>query len=280
MGRGALRLRHPGAWLAGQYDNPANPAAHVRSTGPEIWADTDGQVTHLVATIGTGGTISGTGRFLKEVSGGRVQVIGADPATSTYSGGDGSQKAIEGAGHFVHPDAESDPWPESLDPALVDRFEAVDDSTAIGAIHELARTEGILAGGSSGVAVAAAHRVAEGLTEEDLIVVLLPDSGRNYLSTYFDPVWLTANGFDTPARGEGPGERVADRLVAPLRTADRDATAAEAVASLGTAHGPVAVLHPARGPRHRTPPTSPGGRRPKRSAPRRQTPSSARSPSR
>ncbi|MFJ3034363.1 PLP-dependent cysteine synthase family protein [Curtobacterium pusillum] len=240
----------PGAWLAGQYDNPANPAAHVRSTGPEIWADTDGQVTHLVATIGTGGTISGTGRFLADVSGGRVQVVGADPATSIYSGGDGSQKAIEGAGHFVHPDAETDPWPESFDPSVIDRYEPVDDTTAIRAIHDLARTEGILAGGSSGVALAAAYRVAEGLTEDDLVVVLLPDSGRNYLSTYFDPTWLTANGFDGDGSDgdgsarDGDAPRVGDLVTAPLRTAERDAITVAAVAALGPADGPVAVLHP------------------------------------
>lgn len=233
---------NPGAWLAGQYDNPANPAAHVRSTGPEIWTDTDEQVTHLVATVGTGGTISGTGRYLKDVSSGRVQVIGADPATSTYSGGDGSQKAIEGAGHFVHPDAETDPWPESFDPSVIDRYEPVDDTTAIRAIHDLARTEGILAGGSSGVALAAAYRVAEGLTEDDLVVVLLPDSGRNYLSTYFDPTWLAVNGFD----GHGSSARVGDLVATPLLTADRDATTVDAAAALGTADGPVAVLHPRR----------------------------------
>ncbi|WP_434011065.1 pyridoxal-phosphate dependent enzyme [Frondihabitans sucicola] len=185
----------PGAWLAGQYDNPANPEAHWLTTGPELWDETEGRITHLVATVGTGGTISGTGGHLKKVSGGRVQVVGADPITSTYSGGDGSAKYIEGAGHFVHPDADVDPWPESLDTSVIDRYLAVDDRTAIETIRELARTEGILAGGSSGVALAAAFRLAEELTADDTVVVILPDSGRAYLSTYFDDGWLRETGF-------------------------------------------------------------------------------------
>ncbi|WP_375387170.1 PLP-dependent cysteine synthase family protein [uncultured Amnibacterium sp.] len=185
----------PGAWLAGQYDNPANPGAHVVSTGPEIWADTDGAVTHFVATVGTGGTISGTGRFLKDVSGGRVQIVAADPATSSYSGGDGSAKYVEGAGHAVHPEAEEDVWPKSLDTSVIDRYEQVDDRGAIDAIHDLAASEGLLAGGSAGVALAAGFRVAAELGEDDDVVILLPDSGRAYLSTYFNPVWLRAHGF-------------------------------------------------------------------------------------
>lgn len=185
----------PGAWLAAQYDNPANPRAHYESTGPEIWADTEGRVTHLVSTIGTGGTISGTARYLKEVSGGHVRVVGADPLTSSYVGGDGSQKAIEGAGHFVHPEATVDIWPTALDLDLVDEIIPVADEDAIAAVQNLATTEGILAGGSSGVALAAGLRVAVTLGPDDLVVILLPDSGRAYLSTYFNPQWLSDNGF-------------------------------------------------------------------------------------
>jgi cystathionine beta-synthase len=230
----------PGAWLANQYDNPANPAAHVATTGPEIWADTDGAVTHFVATVGTGGTISGTGRFLKDVSGGRVRVIGADPATSSYSGGDGSQKFVEGAGHFVHPLAEEDVWPESLDLTVIDAYEPVTDADAIATIREVARTEGLLAGGSAGVALAAALRLAAGLTESDTVVVLLPDSGRAYLSTYYNDDWLVANGFLSR-----PGA-VVGGLAAPLRAVGRSRTGASAAAELaaaGALQQPVAVVY-------------------------------------
>jgi cystathionine beta-synthase len=223
----------PGAWFADQYDNPANPAAHYATTGPEIWADTAAAVTHFVATVGTGGTISGTGRYLREVSGGRVRVIGADPLTSRYGGGDGSQKYIEGAGHFLHPEATADVWPRALDTAVIDRYVAVEDQEAIDAVRRLARAEGILAGGSSGVALAAALRVAEHLTEDDTVVALLPDSGRAYLSTYFNDRWLTANGFRGAAPAEGP--TVTDHATAaPLVERDEDpAEAARRLAADG-----------------------------------------------
>jgi cystathionine beta-synthase len=113
--------------LADQYDNPANPLAHVRTTGPEIWQQTEGRVTHFLAGVGTGGTISGGGRYLKEVSGGRVRVIGADPENSTYSGGDGSPYNVESIGHFLHPETEEDTWPESFHGDVVDWFERIRD---------------------------------------------------------------------------------------------------------------------------------------------------------
>ncbi|MEW2516555.1 PLP-dependent cysteine synthase family protein [Actinacidiphila alni] len=235
----------PGAWFVDQYDNPANPAAHIATTGPEIWADTDGEVTHFVATVGTGGTISGTGRYLREASDGRVRVIGADPATSLYAGGDGSQKAVEGAGHVLHPDAAADVWPQALDTDVIDRFIAVHDQEAIDAVRRLARTEGILAGGSSGVALVAAFRVAEDLTEDDTVVVLLPDSGRAYLSTYFNDQWLCANGFRGPVPAEGP---VVGDHAAPARLVERDEQPADAVlrlAAAGTAEDDaVLVVYP------------------------------------
>ncbi|GAA4178581.1 cysteine synthase family protein [Gryllotalpicola koreensis] len=230
----------PGAWLANQYDNPANPAAHVATTGPEIWADSEGSVTHFVATVGTGGTISGTGRFLKEASAGAVRIIGADPATSSYSGGDGSQKFIEGAGHFVHPLADEDTWPESLDLTVIDAYSPVTDAEAIATIREVARTEGILAGGSSGVALAAGLRLAASLDESATVVILLPDSGRAYLSTYYNDDWLLANGFRTEA-----GD-VVGAVAAPLRTIGRSRTGASAAAELvaaGAGEEPVAVLY-------------------------------------
>jgi cystathionine beta-synthase len=190
-----IAAQTPGGWLAGQYDNPANPQAHRDTTGPEIWAQTAGRVTHLVAGAGTGGTITGTGEYLKEVSGGRVQVIGADPATSVYGGGDGSPYYIEAVGHWHHPDSAADTWPQSFHPAVVDRFESVTDRESISIIHRLAREEGLLLGGSAGTAIAAALRTAADLTAADLVVVIAPDSGRGYLSKYFSEPWLLANGF-------------------------------------------------------------------------------------
>ncbi|MFE9249075.1 PLP-dependent cysteine synthase family protein [Streptomyces sp. NPDC007088] len=185
-----LAVEIPGAWLADQYDNPANPRAHYRGTGPEIWRQTDGRITHLVAGIGTGGTITGTGEYLKEASGGRVTVVGADPEASVYSGGDGGPYHVESIGHFRHPETVEDTWPRSYHPEVVDRFERISDRDSLLTARRLAREEGLLVGGSAGTAVAAALRVAAALTPEDLVVVLLPDSGRNYLSKVFDDGWL------------------------------------------------------------------------------------------
>jgi cystathionine beta-synthase len=193
----------PGAWLAQQYDNPANPAAHLESTGPEIWRDTQGKVTHLVATVGTGGTISGTGRFLKHASGGTIQVVAADPDHSVYGGGDGAAKYVEGAGHALHPDSAEDIWPEAFDTALVDRYIRVSDRESILTARRAAREEGLLIGGTSGTALAAALSLAEELDESHTVVVIIPDSGRNYLSTYFDDGWLTLAGFAEPDGATG-----------------------------------------------------------------------------
>ena len=185
----------PGAWLANQYDNPANPAAHRESTGPEIWADTAGRITHFVSGIGTGGTITGTGEHLKEVSGGAVQVIGVDPTTSVYSGGDGSPFFVEAAGHYLHPENEEDIWPESYHPETVDEVVAIDDREAILVTRRLAVAEGLLLGGSAGLAVAGALRIARDLGPEHTVVVLAPDSGRAYLSKYHSVMWLRQFGF-------------------------------------------------------------------------------------
>jgi cystathionine beta-synthase len=185
----------PGGWLANQYDNVANPAAHRATTGPEIWADTGGTVTHLVAGIGTGGTISGAGGHLKEVSNGRVTVVGADPVTSVYNGGDGSPFFVEAAGHYLHPDTPEDIWPLSYHPEVLDRIETVTDRESLTTVRRLAREEGILVGGSSGLATAAALRVARGLGPEHTVVAILPDSGRAYLSKYHSPTWLRRFGF-------------------------------------------------------------------------------------
>lgn len=180
----------PGAFKPNQYANPNGPRSHFETTGPEIWRDTEGRITHFVAGVGTGGTISGTGRYLKEASGGRVQVIGADPEGSVYSGGTGRPYLVEGVGE--------DFWPDAYDPSVVDRIIAASDARSFELTRRLAREEGLLVGGSSGLAVAAALEAAQDGTEDDVIVVLLPDSGRGYLGKVFNDRWMESYGFAQP----------------------------------------------------------------------------------
>ncbi|HEX5017860.1 MAG TPA: cystathionine beta-synthase [Actinomycetes bacterium] len=183
----------PGAWKPDQYSNPNNPLSHYEQTGPEIWRQTDGRITHFVAGVGTGGTITGTAKYLKEVSEGRVQIVGADPEGSVYSGGTGRPYLVEGVGE--------DFWPTTYDPSLVDEIVAVSDRDSFDMTRRLARHEGLLVGGSCGMAAVAAVRVAERLTPDDLVVVILPDSGRGYLSKVFNDEWLAQYGF-LPESGE------------------------------------------------------------------------------
>ncbi|MBS2965183.1 cystathionine beta-synthase [Actinocrinis puniceicyclus] len=191
----------PGAWKPDQYSNPNNPLSHYHTTGPEIWEQTDGRITAFVTGIGTGGTISGTGRFLKEVSGGRVKIVGADPEGSVYSGGTGRPYLVEGVGE--------DFWPVCYDPTLTDEVIAVSDKDSFQMTRRLAREEGLLVGGSCGMAVAAALRYARRLSADDVVVVLLPDSGRGYLSKIFNDDWMADYGFLAPSSQEA---RVADVL--------------------------------------------------------------------
>lgn len=177
----------PGAWKPDQYSNPNNPRSHYETTGPEIWDQTDGTITHFVAGVGTGGTISGTGRFLKEVSNGTVKVIGADPEGSVYSGGSGRPYLVEGVGE--------DFWPSAYDPKIADEIVAVSDKDSFDMTRRMAREEGLLIGGSCGMAVVAALRVAAKAEPGSLVVVLLPDSGRGYLSKVFNDDWLSTYGF-------------------------------------------------------------------------------------
>ena len=199
----------PNAYRPNQYHNQANPKAHYLTTGPEIWEQTQGKITHFVAGAGTGGTITGVGRFLKEQNP-DVQIIAADPTNSVYSGGSGRPYLVEGVGE--------DFWPDTYDPAIVDSTIAVTDAESFAMAHRVTVEEGILIGGSGGTAVAAALQIAENLTAQDLVVVLIPDSGRGYLSKVFDKSWMANMGF---SRQEGP--TIADLL--DQRTKDQSALA-------------------------------------------------------
>lgn len=183
----------PGAFKPNQYSNVNGPLSHYETTGPEIWRDTDGKVTHFVAGVGTGGTISGVGRYLKEVSAGAVTIIGADPEGSVYSGGGGRPYLVEGVGE--------DFWPTAYDGTVVDQIIAATDAESFALTRRLAREEGLLVGGSSGLAVAAALKAAATLTADDVIVVLLPDGGRGYLGKVFNDRWMRSYGF-LPAEDE------------------------------------------------------------------------------
>src|SRR5436190_8117780 len=208
----------PGAWRPNQFTNLSNPEVHYRTTGPEIWEQTDGKITHLVGGVGTGGTLSGVGKYLKERNP-DVKVIGADPEGSVLSGGSPKGWKVEGIGEdFV---------PKTFNSQLVDDWVRVSDAESFHTARELARREGILVGGSSGTAVAAALRYARRLTGDNLIVALCPDTGRNYLSKCFSEEWLAENKLLYAVQpAQSLGDLIRTRGPRQLVTITPDATAA------------------------------------------------------
>ena len=176
----------PNSFQPNQYHNPNNPKAHYETTGPEIWKQTNGLITHFVAGAGTGGTISGVGKFLKEKNK-DIQIVVADPENSVFSGGSGRPYLVEGVGE--------DFWPTTYDQNIVDLTIPISDADSFSMTKRVTEEEGLLIGGSCGTAIAGALKLAKNLNEDDLVVVLLPDSGRGYLSKIFNPIWMTKMGF-------------------------------------------------------------------------------------
>ena len=225
----------PNSYRPDQYANPANPAFHERTTGPEIWRQTGGRVTHFVATAGTGGTIAGTGRYLKRQNS-AIEVVVADPEGSVYSGGAGRPYLVEGAGE--------DFWPANYDPSVVDTAIVVTDRDSFLTARRAAREEGLLIGGSCGTAVWAALEVAKRARPSDLVVVLIPDSGRGYLSKVFDDAWMGEYGFIDPDAEDKGAPRVRDMIRPDQRTVwiSPAVSAGEALRSLDQQGTDIAVV--------------------------------------
>ena len=233
----------PGAFQPDQYHNPANPAAHEATTGPEIWRQTEGRVTHVVISVGTGGTVTGIGHFLKSRNV-AIQVIGADPEGSVLSGDVARPYLTEGVGE--------DFLPDTFDPAVIDRWVRVSDAAAFAAARRLTREEGILAGESCGTALIAALTVARELTAADggrdaVMVVLLPDGGRNYLSKLYNDEWMRKSGLlgwqtsrERISAVLGDGHREGELPAVILaRTTDRVAGAIDTLERYGISQMPV-----------------------------------------
>lgn len=211
----------PGAWRANQFSNLVNPEAHYRTTGPEIWDQTNGRVTAFVAGAGTGGTISGVGRYLKERNP-DVKIIGADPEGSVLSGDSPKPWKVEGIGE--------DYLPKTLNGQMVDEWVRVGDAESFHIARELARKEGLLVGGSSGTVVAAALRYARRLGPDDIVVALCADTGRNYMSKFYDDDWLSQNNLHWESHPvHTVGDLLRQRGERRLVTIDAEATLESAI---------------------------------------------------
>jgi cystathionine beta-synthase len=225
-----LTAEIPGAFQPNQYSNPANPEIHYVSTGPELWRQSGGRITHLVVGVGTGGTITGVGRYLREQNP-DIVIVGADPVGSIYSGGEDGVKPylVEGVGE--------DFWPETYDPSIVDRYVTVSDKDSFLWTRRLAETEGILAGGSGGLALCAAYEVASEVDDPDaMVAVILPDGGRSYLSKIYNDAWMQQYGFlerdEALTVGDVLRRKHDEDEIPPLLTVETHAKVRDAVALL------------------------------------------------
>ena len=230
----------PGAYRPNQYSNQVNPQAHYETTGPEIWRQTDGKITHFVAGAGTGGTISGVAKYLKEQNP-DIKIIAGDPEASVFSGGSGRPYLVEGVGE--------DFWPTTYHPELVDEVIPISDADSFAMTRLIAREEGLLLGGSCGLAVAAGLRAAKDLGPDDLMVVLTPDSGRGYLSKVFNDDYLAPLGFLKAEQGlcisevvKAKGEQNAELIYVNPETPVREAV--ELMRTRGVSQVPVAKNEP------------------------------------
>jgi len=218
----------PGAWRPNQFTNLSNPEIHYRTTGPEIWDQTDGKVTHCVGGIGTGGTVSGVGKYLKERNP-DIKMIGADPEGSILSGGAPGGWKVEGIGEdFV---------PKTFNSQMVDDWVRISDAESFHTAREMARKEGILVGGSCGTALAAGLRYARRLTSDDFMVIICPDTGRNYMSKMYDDRWLAEHklNWSTPLVAHSVADLLKKKGDRPLLTLSPTGSAADAIEMLRSA---------------------------------------------
>ncbi len=193
----------PGAFQPNQYHNEQNPQAHFDTTGPEVWSQSEGKVTHFVVSVGTGGTVTGAGRYLKEKNP-DIVIVGADPEGSIFTSDEVHPYLVEGIG--------KESWPDTLDPSVIDRWVTVSDRDSFLTARRVTREEGLLVGGSTGTAVWAALEVAKELGEDDLVIVILPDSGKSYLSKIYNENWMLEHGFiERPGTAARIGEIIADK---------------------------------------------------------------------
>jgi cystathionine beta-synthase len=222
-----LTAEIPGAIQPDQWHNAQNPGAHYKTTGPEIWEQTAGKITHFVSGMGTGGTISGTARYLKEKNP-NIVVVGADPEGSIYSGDTPKSYKVEGIGMSY--------LPQTVDMRVIDRILRITDKESFLMARRITREEGLLVGGSSGTAVAAAVRVAQELPPEAILVVVMPDSGRGYMSKIFNDEWMRANGFlEDERRKDTVGDVLrTKRPLPPMITVTEDQTVKVALDLLRT----------------------------------------------